>query len=128
MSEQGTAPGPERQFRDYLKQGRFMIQRSRGSGEHVFYPRTMTPGEGSTDLEWVEAGGGGTVYATTVVRQRPEKGGIYNVALIDLDEGARLMSRVEGVAPDNVRIGMRVRARIAEQDGEPILLFDAAAE
>ena len=128
MAEQPPAPGPERQFRDFLQQGRFMIQRSRATGAYLFYPRTLVPGRGDTDLEWVQAGGGGTVYATTVVRQRPEKGGAYNVALIDLDEGARLMSRVEGTAPEDVRIGMRVSARIAEADGEPILLFDPADE
>ena len=47
-----------------------------------------------------------TVYATTVVR--PRGGEPYNVALIDTDEGRR-MTRVEGVAPEDVRIGMEVR-------------------
>ena len=50
----------------------------------------------------------GTVYATTVVR--PRDGEPYNVALVDLPEGRR-MTRVEGVAPEAVRIGMQVRMR-----------------
>ena len=50
----------------------------------------------------------GTVYATTVVRPRGEKP--YNIALVDLD-GGRRMTRVEGVAPEDVRIGMTVRVR-----------------
>jgi uncharacterized OB-fold protein len=41
--------------------------------------------------------GRGTVYATTVVH--PAEGAPYNVALIDCDEGFRLMSRVEDIAP-----------------------------
>ena len=49
-----------------------------------------------------------TVYATTVVR--PRGGEPYNVALVDLPEGRR-MTRVEGVAPEDVRIGMEVRMR-----------------
>ena len=49
-----------------------------------------------------------TVYATTVVR--PRDGEPYNVALVDTAEGRR-MSRVENVAPDQVRIGMEVRVR-----------------
>ncbi len=49
-----------------------------------------------------------TVYATTVVR--PRDGEPYNVALIDTDEGRR-MTRVEGIAPDEVRIGMTVTVR-----------------
>ena len=60
----------------------------------------------------------GTVYATTVTH--PSEGAPYNVALIDCDEGFRLMSRVEDVAPEAVRIGMRVRFRIHRPDnGEP---------
>ena len=50
----------------------------------------------------------GTVYATTVVRPRGEAP--YNVVLVDFADGRR-MSRVEGIAPEDVRIGMAVRAR-----------------
>jgi uncharacterized OB-fold protein len=122
--EQG--PGPEARFKAYLAQGKFMIQRSRRSGKYFFYPRAFEPGTGDTDLEWVEASGDGVVYATTCTRRPAEQGGDYNVALIDLAEGPRLMSRVEGVAPDAVKIGMRVKARVGAIKGEPALLFDPA--
>jgi uncharacterized OB-fold protein len=69
--------------------------------------------------EWVEASGAGTVHSTTTVRARE---GDYNVSLIDLAEGCRLMSRVEGVAPEAVAIGMAVRAGITA-DPEPVLVF-----
>ena len=118
--------GPAARFKAYLEQGRFMLQRVRATGGHVFYPRVMAPGTGDTDLEWVEAGGEGVVYATTVVRVPPAKGGDYNVALIDLAEGPRMMSRVVGVAPDAVTIGMSVRARIDELGGERVVLFEPA--
>jgi uncharacterized OB-fold protein len=59
----------------------------------------------------------GTVYATTVVHPARE-GGPYNVALIDCDEGFRLMSRVEGIAPEAVRIGMRVKFRVHRPGGD----------
>lgn len=113
-----TEGGPEAQYRAYLRAGRFMIQRSRATGRHVFYPRVAVPGTGETDLEWVEAGGGGTVYAITVNRARE---GSVNVALVDLDEGPRMMTRIEGV--ETVPIGTRVRARIVEQDGAPLVVF-----
>lgn len=125
MSDYFDGPGPEAQFKAFLAEGKFMIQRSASSGAHVFYPRTVAPGTGTADLEWVEASGTGTVYATTVNRQRPEKGGDYNIALIDLTEGPRMMARVEGVAPDAVTIGMAVKARIGEMAGEPAVIFDA---
>ncbi|MBK0400260.1 OB-fold domain-containing protein [Limibaculum sp. M0105] len=116
-------PGPEARFKAYLAEGRFMIQRSRSNGAHVFYPRVAMPGTGEADLDWVEASGLGTVYATTCNRARPEHGGDYNIALIDLDEGPRMMARVEGIAPDAVTIGMRVRATIGEIKGEPAVIF-----
>lgn len=123
FSAMGTSEGPEARFRAFLAEGRFMIQRSASTGRHVFYPRVAVPGTGETDLEWVEAAGTGTVYSTTVNRTRQ---GNYNVALIDLDEGVRMMSRVEGIAPEAVKIGQRVRARIASEDGNPIVVFDPA--
>jgi uncharacterized OB-fold protein len=120
-----TTMHPEGEYLRFLAEGRFMIQRSRSSGRHVFYPRVAEPRTGATDLEWVEASGEGTVYATTVVRQRPPSPS-YNVALIDLAEGPRMMSRVEGIAPEDVRIGMKVRARISRDGDQPLLVFDPA--
>lgn len=112
---------PNAEYMAYLRQGRFMLQRSRATGRHVFYPRIVEPGTGADDLEWVPASGLGTVYSTTTVRQKPPAPS-YNVALIDLAEGCRMMSRVEG----EVHIGMAVRARVSQQDGEPLIVFDAA--
>lgn len=116
---------PDADFQQFLQDGRFMIQRGRRSGLHHFYPRVIEPGTGHDDLEWVPASGLGSVYSTTVVRTRPPAAS-YNVALIDLEEGPRLMSRVEGIAPEAVRIGMAVRARIAHEDGKAFVVFDPA--
>lgn len=93
MADNAKVLGPEAQFKAYLAEGRFMIQRSRSTGRHVFYPRVAVPGSGETDLEWVPASGEGTVYSITVNRTRE---GSYNIALVDLAEGPRLMSRIEG--------------------------------
>jgi len=123
MSKYFDGPGPEAVFRAHLAEGRFMIQRSVSTGTYVFYPRVVAPGTGEADLEWVEASGRGTVYATTITRRRPEQGGDYNVALIDLAEGPRLMSRVVEVDPAEVRIGKKVKAKIDELNGAPAVLF-----
>ena len=108
-----------------LNQGKFMIQRGTADGRHVYYPRKFSPFNGSVP-EWVEPGGLGTVYAVTTVRRKPEAGGDYNVSIVDLDEGVRLMSRVEGVPPAEVRIGQRVKARVQVTDGVGLVLFDLA--
>jgi uncharacterized protein len=62
----------------------------------------------------------GVIYATTVVH-RPD-GDPYNVCLVDLDEGGRVMGRVDGIAPQDVTIGLRVQARTGD-DG--ITVYDA---
>lgn len=124
---QDQAVRPAEQFRAFLAQGRFMIQRSRSSGRCVFYPRVAEPGTGSEDLDWIEASGRGVVYATTVQRRRPPAADLH-LCLVDLEEGPRMMSRVEGVAPGDVRIGMPVQAVIRTQEGEPFVAFVPAAE
>lgn len=122
-----TGPGPAAIYRENLAAGKFAIQRCAACGNRaVFPPRAICPHCGGTALCWQDASGIGTVYSTTVVHDRPEKGGDRNIALIDLAEGARLMSRVEGVPPGEVTIGMKVRARIATGDGLPLLVFDPA--
>ena len=63
----------------------------------------------------------GVVYATTVVHRRGEEP--YNVCLVDLDEGDRVMGRVEGLAPQDVTIGLRVQSR-AGVDG--VVVYDPA--
>ena len=113
---------PETHWRDALAQGRLLLQRATGSGATFFPPRLIEPGTGEADLEWIEASGLGTVYSVTIINQKPPAEA-YNVVLVDLDEGPRVMSRVEGRG--EVPIGLRVRARI-EQGDEPILLFERA--
>lgn len=116
---------PEQDYLRFLDEGRLMIQRCRTSGRFIFYPRVAEPLTGDTDLEWVEPSGLGTVYSVTVVRQRPPAKD-YNIALIDLAEGPRLMSRVEGLSPEAVKIGMAVKARIIREDDRPLLIFEPA--
>jgi hypothetical protein len=119
----GADAPPTPTFEAYLRRGMLALQRCATSGRFVFYPRVMAPGSGGRELAWVEVSGLGTVYATTVVRRRPARGGPYNVALVDLDEGARLMSRIEGIPPDRVRIGMRVRAIVTRDEGRELVVF-----
>ena len=117
--------GPEAHWREALAEGRFLLQKSTGDGAFVFPPRTMAPGTGADELEWVEATGLGSVYSVTVISPKPPLDP-YNVVLVDLDEGPRVMSRVERIAASDVKIGMRVRVRIGEDSDAPILLFDPA--
>jgi uncharacterized protein len=113
-------------YQQHLDRGEFAYQWSPEANRAVFYPRVICPYTGSERLEWRASGGLGTVYATTVTH--PRDGAPYNVALIDVDEGFRLMSRVEDIAPEAVRIGMRVKFRVHRPDGdeEPYPVFTPA--
>jgi uncharacterized OB-fold protein len=120
-------PGPDLVYAQYLANNEFRIQHCRSCGKHVYYPRLACSHCGSVELEWVPASGRGVVHAVSVVNRSADKGGPYNVVLVDLAEGPRMMSRVDGVAHDAVRIGMAVRARVAAGVGnEPCVVFDAA--
>lgn len=128
MTGEGEPPtGAERYFQDRVDEGRFMIQRSRGTGAHVFFPRALAPGTGADDLEWVEASGRGTVYSTTMVLPgRNSTAEPYNISLVDLAEGPRMMTRVIGIPAQDVRIGMAVTALIDEVEGKKVVLFQPA--
>ena len=103
-------------YQEHLDRGELAYQWSPEANRAVFYPRVICPFTGSDLLQWRLSAGLGTVYATTVTH--PRDGAPYNVALIDVDEGFRLMSRVEDIAPAAVRIGMRVRFRVHRPGGD----------
>jgi len=101
-------------YLEHIKRGELAYQVNVDDGKPVFYPRAAAPKTGGTRLEWRVSNGLGTVYATTVVYYKGEPP--LNVALIDLDEGFRMMSRVEGIDPLQVKIGMRIRVKMHPGD------------
>ncbi|MBV8121748.1 MAG: OB-fold domain-containing protein [Alphaproteobacteria bacterium] len=119
------AQSPLAIYQQHLEKDELAYQWSAQANRAVFYPRVICPFTGSDRLEWRVSAGLGTVYATTVTY--PREGDPYNVALIDMDEGFRLMSRVEGIAPIAVKIGMRVKFSVHRPGGGeppyPIFIF-----
>ncbi len=113
--------GPDKVFADSLKNGEFKLQKCNDCRQHIFYPRLICSHCGSQNIEWILASGLGVVYSTSVPRGMAE--GDYNISLIDLHEGPRMMSRVVGIAPEQVFIGMQVQAFIGEIDNTPVVLF-----
>ncbi len=112
--------GPDAQFHHYLTKGRFMIQQCGSCARHVFAPRVLCKHCGSDRLDWVPASGRATVYAASIVRQKPDKGGDYLYAMMELAEGVRMISTVVGTPPDQIRIGDRL---LAEIDDTPRVVF-----
>lgn len=128
-----ASPQADSTFRAGLADGKFLIQRSASTGAYVFYPRAIAPTTGADDLQWVEASGAGTVYASTIIRRPAKYGGDYNNVLIDLAEGPRIFSRILDVDNDTIQIGMQVQAVVTVPDfgpnaksGEPAVFFKPA--
>ena len=102
-------------FIEYCKLGELAYQVCTDDDKPLFVPRVVAPVTGSANLEWRVSKGVGTVHSTTVVHAAKDKPP-HNVALIDVDEGFRMMSRVEEIDPMEVKIGMRVKVRINPGD------------
>ncbi|MEJ8839391.1 Zn-ribbon domain-containing OB-fold protein [Ramlibacter sp. AN1133] len=114
---------PLEQYRAFLARGELAYQVD-ADGRALFYPRVGAPNGYRGELRWATSRGLGTVYAVTTIAPKGEPA--YNVVLVDMDEGFRLMSRVEGMPAEQVRIGLRVKVRVhpAEGDEGPYPVFD----
>jgi uncharacterized protein len=120
--EMTSAEAPAVTYRRHLENGKLGYQRCAACSAAVFYPRVLCPVCGSGTLEWRESAGRGTVYATTAVHSRNRDP--RNVVLVDLDEGFRMMSRIDGVLAEEVEIGTRVRFEVRQGEGdEPVAVF-----
>jgi uncharacterized OB-fold protein len=128
----GPDSGP---FWEASREGRFLLQWCTACERAIFYPRAFCPHcpDGGGAIEWRQASGRGTVYAAGV-EHRPEAAGAafsggqpFSVALIDLDEGVRLLSNVVGCLPEEVHCGMAVALKWEPlSDGRQLPLFTPA--
>jgi uncharacterized protein len=125
MSGMNPEP-PALLYRRYLESGVLAFQRCAGCGFAVFYPRVLCPLCGGDDLTWEISSGRGVIYATTAVYRRDNDP--YNVVLVDLDEGFRMMSRVDGVPAERVEVGARVMLRIDREGESSVSVFVPADE
>ena len=120
LSEQGIADPTTEPFWQGCIEHRLLIQRCRDCGKHQFYPRPICLACEATSLEWVEARGTATIYSMTTVRVPVTEGLTppYVLALVDLDEGPRLLTNIDG---EDARIGDRVVLSWRERDSMPPL-------
>ena len=121
-------PSPlTRPFWDGARRHELWIQRCRACGTHLFYPRRLCTSCGSTDLDWVETSGRGSVFTYTIAR-RPTHPAFadrvpYVIAVVELEEGPKLTTNIVGIDPDDVRIGMPVVATYEDLDDVSLVNF-----
>ena len=116
-------------FWDGTKRGELLIQRCTDCDKRQFYPRLLCVRCGGA-AEWVRASGDGRVYTYTVVHRAAHEAFAplvpYVVALVDLAEGPRMMSRLR-VPPEDARVGLDVRVAFERLTDEVTLpIFEAA--
>jgi uncharacterized OB-fold protein len=121
-------------FWEATREGRLLVQWCSACDRGIFYPRVLCPFCGASALGWREATGRAMVHAA-VVEHRPEAAGAafvqgqpFCIALVDLEEGVRMMTNVIGCPPDEVRSGMAVTVTWEPlSDGRQLPLFRPAA-
>jgi len=109
-----------KEFWDATGRGVLLLRRCRACGVVIWYPRFVCPDCHSTDTEWFDATGRGTVYSFTIARRGmgPWKDvAPYVLAYVELEEGPRLMTNVVGCDPETVTIGMPVEV-VFDDTGE----------
>jgi enoyl-CoA hydratase/carnithine racemase/uncharacterized OB-fold protein len=99
-------------FWEGTKQGKLLIQHCMGCNANIFYPRKVCPECWSGDLAWIPSSGKAKVYTFTVMLDMVEPKFMadlpYVLAMVDLDEGVRMTTRIVDCKPEDVRIGMDV--------------------
>jgi hypothetical protein len=125
-----ASPASE-EFWEATRERRLLVQWCATCDAAVQYPRHVCPRCGGSALSFREASGAAVVHSVTVEHKPKAMGeeAPYAVALVDLAEGARLLTNIVGCAPGDVRIDMPVRVTWeALDDGRHLPLFEPAAE
>jgi uncharacterized protein len=124
FSDLGAADPTTERFWQACAAHRLVIQHCAHCGAWQHYPRPMCLVCGSSRLDWAEAAGRGTVYSVATMRLpvTEELTPPYQIALVDLDEGPRLLTTISG--PD-ARIGDRVAVGWRDRAGglPPVPVF-----
>ena len=110
-----------RPFWEGCRQGKLMLQYCSQCQHYQFYPRLYCVQCGMATPEWVEVSGRGVVYSYTIIRQNKSpqftNDTPYNVALVQLAEGPRMLSNIVDIPLSEIRVDMPV-----------MIVFDAVTD
>jgi hypothetical protein len=114
-------------FWDAARGGRIELQRCDACRQLRYFPAPVCPSCLSANSTWEPMSGKGTLYAFTIVHRAPNataaKETPYTIALVELDEGVRVMARLEG-APSEPVIGAPLTfAGVGDSGAGPWLRF-----
>ncbi len=113
-----------RPYWEGLAQGELRIQHCNTCSKAVFYPRSICPHCHADSLSWIVASGKGTIYSYTVAHQGfgPFAADVpFIIAIVELEEGTRMMSRIVDAPRERVVVGATVHVTF-EHVGEDFTL------
>jgi uncharacterized protein len=103
-----------RPFWDAAREGRLLIRSCRSCGAVHHYPRPFCPSCWSDDVEWVHASGRANLYTWSTVHRNdlpPFREQVpYVAAVVELDEGPKMMTRLVDCEPDRLEVGLALEA------------------
>lgn len=127
MTSEGSRPRPHpsadsQPYWDGAKRHELMLPFCRSCSEFFFYPRAFCPRDFSWDIEWRRVSGRGVLHAFTIIHRAFQPGfdTPYVTALVQLEEGVRLMANLLDVEPDPaaIEIGMPVEVVFENLDDQ----------
>jgi uncharacterized OB-fold protein len=113
---------------DGIADGELRLQRCADCSEAIFYARIACPKCGSRALGWFKASGRARLHSY-VINHMPAPGfendGIYVIAIVELDEGPRLMTNLTGIepSPEHLVVDMPLHVVFTKRDGQTLPLF-----
>jgi len=107
-----------------LAEGRFLVRHCTACGEAHWYPRAICPFCSSSDTQWREGSGRGTIYSYSIMRRAKTP---YAIAFVTLNEGPTLVTNIVDCDFDAIQIGQKVELAIRRrEDGLPLHMFKPA--
>lgn len=119
MSEENKYDKPLPEFRpetkpywDACKKHELLLPKSKETNKFFFYPRAFSPGDDMSEVVWEKASGKAKVWTFSIHHMGPTKAyksdGVYVVALVETEEGVKMMTNIINCDPKEVYIGMDV--------------------
>jgi len=97
-----------RPYWEGARDGKLMITKCRACGKPFMYPRVSCPFCASRDIGWVQASGRGRLFSFEIAHQILNKAFKVKtpvvLAMVELEEGPRLLTNLVGIAPDPKQI------------------------
>lgn len=122
--------GMNGEYYGHAGKGELRFQRCGDCGTWRHMPRHTCAQCGSAKWSWEKSSGRGTLYSWTTTHRSFHPGFNdevpYAVVVVEMEEGVRIVSQIEGVAPEALKLGMKLKARFDQRDGVALPVFKPA--